>query len=119
MTISQNSEYALSHPFLKMAATEFLNGNKKELKTLLDTLQEDMYHKVLAQCVKSYKRFKNENYPIIEEAIRFTAPPENLNVQLRIPMPAPECKVVVMKAKKIRSFLCTNCKQLEIEFKQA
>jgi len=116
MTISQNSNYVLEHPYLKAAVNSFLSGDHKQLKFILDSLQEDMYHKMLPLCAKAYKANKKENYPQVEQAILEVSPPDRLNIQLPIPLPTIECKIVPMiKHKKSRTVV--NAKgQLEFDF---
>lgn len=97
MTISQNSQYVLEHPFTKRAVKAYLNGNSKDLKFIFDLLQIDVYQEVAGLCTKAFKTNKKENYPQIEEAIREVCPPDKLNVKL--PIPIPECIVVHMKTK--------------------
>lgn len=115
MTISQNSDYVLEHPFTKKALRSAISGNLKDLKFIFDLLQIDTYQEVASLCTRAFKTNKKENYPQIEEAIREVQPPERLNTKL--PIPLPECIVIVMKTvnghhrKKI-----INPSQLEIDF---
>lgn len=97
MTISQNTEYVLEHPFTKRALRSAISGNTKDLKFILNLLQIDTYQEVASLCTRAFKTNKKENYPHIEEAIREVPPPERLNTKL--PIPLPECIVVVMKSK--------------------
>ena len=116
MTISQNSQYVLEHPFTKRAVRAFINGgNPKELKFIFDLLQIDVYQETASLCTRAYKTVKKENYPQIEEAIREVCPPERLNTKL--PIPIPECIVVTMKTKngKHRTVII-NPQQLQFDF---
>lgn len=119
MTISQNSNYVLEHPFLKAAINAFLSGEIKDLKFILDSLQEDMYHKMLPLCAKAYKANKKENYPQVEQAILEVSPPDRLNIHLPIPLPT-VCKVVPMRlVKQKKSQTVVNYKgQLEFDFNE-
>lgn len=114
MTIGQNSEYVLEHPFTKRAIKSYLNGNSKDFKFILDLLQIDVYQEVAGLCTKAFKCNKKENYPQIEEAIREVQPPTRLNVKL--PIPSPECIVVTMKTKSGNRQRIINPFQLEIDF---
>jgi hypothetical protein len=115
MTISQNTEYVLEHPFTKRALRSAINGNLKDLKFILDLLQIDTYQEVAALCTRAFKTNKKENYPQIEEAIREVPPPQRLNTKL--PIPLPECIVVVMKSKNGGNHKrVINPRQLEIDF---
>lgn len=115
MTISQNSQYVLDHPFTKRAVKAYLSGNSKDLKFVFDLLQIDVYQEVAGLCTKAFKSNKKENYPQIEEAIREVCPPDKLNVKL--PIPIPECVVVTMKTKngKHRTMII-NPLQLQFDF---
>lgn len=101
MTITQNSNYVLSHPFTKVAVQKYLSGDIKDFKFLIDLLQIDIYQEVAISCTKAFKRYKGENYPLTESAIRDVEPPERLNIKLPIPIPQPECKVVPMPLKRV------------------
>lgn len=115
MTISQNSQYVLAHPFTRKAVKSFLSGNPKDLKFLLDLLQIDTYQEVACLCTKAFKSNKKENYPQIEEAIREVCPPVRLNIKL--PIPAPECIVISMKANNgTHRKIVINPMQLKIDF---
>jgi hypothetical protein len=117
MTISQTSEYVLEHPFTKKAIKEACQGNFKNIKFILDLLQIDTYQEVAGLCAKAFKSKRGQNNPIIEEAIREVEPPTKLNI--RLPIPPPECIVVVMKGKIGRYRLrIINPYQLEIDFAQ-
>lgn len=115
MTIAQNSQYVLEHPFTKRAVKAFANGNPKELKFIFDLLQIDVYQETASLCTRAFKSNKKENYPQIEEAIREVCPPERLNTKL--PIPPPECIVITMKTKigRYRTIII-NPQQLEIDF---
>ena len=115
MTISQNSQYVLEHPFTKRAVRGFLAGNIKDLKLIFDLLQIDTYQETANLCTRAYKSNKKENYPQIEEAIREVCPPERLNTKL--PIPTPECIIVTMKTKngKHRTVVI-NPQQLQFDF---
>lgn len=102
MTIGQNSNYVLEHPYTKRAVEEFLSGDIKSLKFLLDMLQLDMYQEVSTLCARAYRTNKKENYPTIEEAIREVAPPERLSIKLPIPLPKTACIVVPMQVKHVK-----------------
>lgn len=116
MTINGNTNYILEHPFLQQAIIAYNRGDDKDLKFILSSIQEDMYHITVNQCAKVYKRFKKETYPIIENEIRCAEPPECLNVKLPIPLKQENCKVVILspKIKHIKNFKIIN--QLELEF---
>lgn len=119
MTISQNSDYVLAHPFTKRAIMAACTGDFKDLKFILDILQIDIYQETASICTKAFKSNKKENYPQIEEAIREVSPPTRLNVKL--PIPEPECIVVSIKAKPKSNphrILIKNPQQLEIDFSQ-
>lgn len=117
MTIGQNSSYVLEHPFTKRAVENYLAGNPKDLKFLLDILQIDIYQEVSVLCTKAFKSNKKEKFPQIEQAIREVAPPERLSIKLPIPQPKPVCKVVPMKVKRHRVKIIL-IGQLEILFPQ-
>lgn len=118
MDISQNSDYVLSHPYLREAVDNFRNGDVNTLKFIFVSLQEDMYHKMLVACNKSFKRFKHENFPIIEEEIKLTPSPDCLSIKLPIPLPKEACKIVPMKVKQGRTIRprFIDAMQLEIDF---
>lgn len=114
MTIGQNSDYVLAHPFTKRAIKQALSGNAKDLKFIFDLLQIDIYQEVAGLCTRAYKCNKKENFPQIEEAIREVEPPTRLNIKLPIPMP--ECIVVTMKTKSGNRQRIVNPFQLQIDF---
>ena len=114
MTIGQNSDYVLSHPFTKRAIKSYLTGSHKDLKLILDLLQIDTYQEVAGLCTRAFKCNKKENYPQIEQAIREVSPPEKLNIKL--PIPLPECIVITMKTKHGGKHMVFNPNQLVIEF---
>lgn len=120
MTICQSSEYVLSHPFTKRAIENFLEGNVKDLKFIFDLLQIDVYQETSKECTKAFKRNKEQNYPLVEEAIREVAPPDRLNIKLPIPLPKPKCIVVPMKVKKsrVKAIMVIVKIQLELDFTQ-
>lgn len=93
MTIGKNAEYILEHPFMRKAVLDFAAGDVLAMKQVLVTIQEDMYHRMLGSCVRSYKRAQGENSPVIVEEIRNTPPPDTL----RAALPVPECLVVTLK----------------------
>lgn len=115
MTISQNSDYVLEHPFTKRALRSAINGNLKDLKFIFDLLQIDTYQEVASLCTRAFKTNKKENYPQIEEAIREVEPPSRLNTKL--PIPLPECIIVIMKTKNGGNHKrVINPQQLEMDF---
>lgn len=114
MTIGQNSDYVMAHPFTKRAVRAYLTGNPKDLKLILDLLQIDTYQEVAGLCTRAFKCNKKENYPQIEQAIREVSPPDRLNIKL--PIPLPECIVVTMKTKSGSCRRMFNPNQLIIEF---
>lgn len=120
MTITQTSDYVLSHPFTKQAVQSYLQGNNKDLKFLFDLLQMDIYQETAKDCAKAFKRNKSQNYPLIEEAIREVEPPERLNTRLPIPPPKPICIVVPMKVTKpkVKPLVQAIKNQLELAFPQ-
>lgn len=111
MTISQNSDYVLEHPFTKAAVKAFLSGNPKDLKFIFEVLQIDVYQETAGLCTRAFRSNKRENYPQIEEAIREVEPPKRLSCKL--PIPPVECIVVKMKVKAKR---INNPMQLCLDF---
>ena len=109
MTISQNSEYAIEHPYTKKAVRDFIAGDITALKRIFDILQIDTYQEVAVLCTKAYKTNKKENFPVIEEAIRDVAPPSRLNLRLPIPPPQEVCIVVPMEVVKKPRPTITKC----------
>lgn len=93
MTITQNTDYVLSHPFTRLAVAKATMGDVKDLKFVLDMLQIDTYQEVARMCAKAFRDMQGENNPVIQDAIREVPPPTRLNARL----PIPECVVVVMK----------------------
>lgn len=117
MTITQNTEYVLAHPFTKRAIKSALSGDFKDLKFIFDVLQIDTYQETAALCTRAFRLNKKENFPQVEEAIREVPPPTRLNVKL--PIPLPECIVITMKTKRGgHRMVLKNPFQLEIDFVQ-
>jgi len=119
VTISQNSDYVLAHPFTKRALKSACAGDLKDLKFIFDLLQIDIYQETASLCTKAFRTNKKENYPQIEEAIREVSPPTRLNVKL--PIPPVECIVVSIKKKAKTAnpkIFIKNPWQLEIDFAQ-
>jgi hypothetical protein len=115
MTISQNSQYVLEHPFTKRALKSACHGNLKDIKFIFDLLQIDTYQEVANLCTKAFKSKRGQNNPIIEEAIREVEPPTRLNIKL--PIPPPDCIVVTMKTVNgLHRKRIFNPQQLEIDF---
>lgn len=85
MTISQTSEYVLEHPFFKRAMEKASLGDTRDMKFVLDLLQIDVYQETAALCTRTFRRFKDSNYPIIEHEIREVNPPTRLSIHLPIP----------------------------------
>lgn len=109
MTIQQNTAYILEHPGFRDAVERYHDGDCTGLIEILNNLQEDMYHKTLPWCIKTYRRFKWENAPVIEEAIRNVPPPENLCAALRIP----ESNCVVIKIPQSHSRIAGHTSEQE------
>jgi len=85
VNISQTSDYVLQHPFTKRAIRRAISGDSRDLKFIFDLLQIDTYQETAALCTRTFRKYKNENYPIIEKEIREVSPPTRLNIHLPIP----------------------------------
>ena len=96
MTIGDNSNYALSHPYIKQAVEKYLTGDKHDLKLVFDMLQINVFQDTAERCTRAYRkrRHETENYPLLEEAIREVPPPTRLKVYFPIPPLPKEIGVV-------------------------
>lgn len=72
-------------------------GDTRDMKFVLDLLQIDCYQETAALCTRTFRKFKDNNYPIIEHEIREVSPPTRLSIHL----PIPEiCTIVSMEILK-------------------
>lgn len=85
MTINQQIEYILEHPFTKNAIQEYNNGNPDVLKQLLFEIHFHVFDKTALHCSKVYGVNKWNNTVVLKELIRHCEPPTNLSIVLSIP----------------------------------
>lgn len=99
MTIHQQSSYIVSHPGFKSAVANFINGDPKDITILLTDVQFHCIDVQIKNSAREYGACKRMVGSDIKTKLLNIQPPENLNVQLHIPIvkKQDECKVVSIK----------------------
>jgi len=90
VTITAQIAYIKSHPFYRLALAD-----EAAMELLLFEVMFHTYTVASGNCARAYRQARRMNGPQIVEAIRDCAPPANLD--LRLPIPEPECVVVSIK----------------------
>lgn len=85
MTIKQNCEYIMSHPYTKKAIEAYNNGDTSKLEQLIFEIHFHTFDKTALLCSKTYGLNKWNNTCVIKELIRNVEPPNNLSISLQIP----------------------------------
>lgn len=98
MTINQQIESILKHPFFNFALQKFGSGDDKELRHLFFEIIFHTYEKTTLNSAKTYSRYRWLNTCDTLAEIRNTAPPENLD--LRLPIPDKKAILSIPKADK-------------------
>jgi len=126
MTITQQIDYIMGHPFMAVAMKD-----EAAMRKLLFEVQFHVYRTVSLNGAKAFRKYRDMNDPIIYEEIRDQEPPENMDIRLPIPMieevvEVKECPVITMQVlpvvvadnavKKTRVRLLPNPFQMIIEF---
>lgn len=94
MTISQQTDFILAHPFFEDAINDYNNGDKNKVYDLLNRLQLHCIDTQIRNSVKEYGSCKRMNTMDIKDRLQAMKQPENMNIYLPIPKPKVECKVI-------------------------
>lgn len=112
MTFKPQIEAILAHPYFKLAISNYMEGESKELKHLLFEALFHTYKKSTLNARRTYGKSRWLNTCVILEEIENTPPPDNLDLLLPIPPRKSLQNIVEFQkkktAQKIRNITITN-----------